>query len=282
MGIETAVALAGGGQIISGISNYFNQRSQNRQIRDRNRAAERYTIPLINQGQTPSSLETSLAELLSGWSQRGSTPNEAFNTGQDSLMQLLRSNPLGRTMQGLEGMAATGDPFDTSNMFSTLEHVDARQRSRALADLRAGSSGLGQRFGSSMMRGEEDLVERLLENTSARNAQIQMGAHESAQGRRLQASNQLGGMVGQQADMANTLANLGLGQEQSAQTMMQLLLGGYGQLSGMQAGRQNQSMQALGMLLGLPITQSYNPGTDMGQLGQLLLIMAKLREKDDA
>jgi hypothetical protein len=174
-------------------------------------------------------------------------------------------------------MAATGDPFDTSRMFSTLEQVDARQRSRALADLRAGSSGLGQRFGSSMMRGEEDLVERLLENTSARNAQIQMGAHESAQGRRLQASSQLGGMVGQQADMASTLANLGLGQEQSAQTAMQLLLGGYGQLSGMQAGRQNQSMQALGMLLGLPVTQAYNPGGDLSQLGQLLLFMNMMK-----
>jgi hypothetical protein len=272
MGIEAAM-MAGSTLVNAGMG-WYNQRQQNKQLQDRQAMASKFLSPYLNEG--PGGAETGLAQLLARLS-GGTQPNEAFNTGQDALMQMLRADPNKRTMNMLTGMMQTGDPFDTSEMFKTLETVDARQRQRALADLRGGSTGLGQRFGSSMMRGEEDLVGQMLQSTSARNAQIQQGSYEAAQGRRMQAAGQMGELNQQHSQLATTLANLGLAKDQANNAALQLLLGGYGTLGGMQTNRGNQTMQALSLMLGQPMTQTYNPGGDLGQLAQLMLFMNMMK-----
>lgn len=279
MGLAAAAAIAGAGSLINAGSNIYGSISQNRQLKQRQEMASRYMSPFLNGG--PGAAETGLDQLLARLS-NGTTGGEAFNTGQDSLLQMLRTDPNAKARTAMEGMLETGDPFDTSNMFRMLEQVDARQRASGLADLRAGASGLGQRFGSSMMQGEQDVVKQLLESTGARNAQIQQGSYEAAQGRRMQAATSIQEMTQQHAQVAQTLANLGIAKDQADQTATQLLLSGYGQLGNMQSNRQTQMMQALSMLLGQPMQSMYNPGNDIGQIGQLMLFMNMMGNKGGA
>lgn len=274
MGMAAAGAMMGASTLVNAGMGIYNQAQQNKQIRARQAMAMQYLTPYLNGG--PGLAESGLSDLLMRMS-NGTQPGEAFNTGQDALMQMLRSNPNQQTLNQLNSMVATGDPFDTSNMFKTLQAVDDRQRARGLADLRAGATGLGQRFGSSMMQGEQDLVGQLLDTSAARNAQIQQGAYEAAQGRRLQAAGQIADINQQHANLATTLANLGLSQNQAHNAALSMLLSGYGQLGSMQSQRQGLNMQALSMLLGAPMTQTYNPGGDLGQMAQLMLFLQMMK-----
>lgn len=139
---------------------------------------------------------------------------EAFNVGQDGLAQAIRSDPMtrrGTADATFEQMAANGMRFDTSELFGALGAQDARRREEALGEFRGSAGSLGQRFGTASRAQEGDLMAQLIENESARNAQIGMSAWEAAQGRRMQAAQQLGGLEGQRAQ--ERLGLLGLAQQ---------------------------------------------------------------------
>lgn len=222
----------------------------------------------------------------------GSLPGmESFNTGQDSLMQMLRAGP-GAVDRSLASMVETGNPFDTSPLFDALGVQDRRARDEGLASVYAGASGLGERFGSATARGATDFLTRFTEGLNTRNAGIASGAYEAAQGRRLQAADQITGReqvlagiaqalqsaglnmadLGVRATGANNQAGVaaaGLGQAQQGlrAQLLQMLLGA-------EQGRNQFNLQTLGLGMGAQSPQpAYTYGSAAGDLGQLLLMM---------
>lgn len=125
-----------------------------------------------------------------------------FNVGQDGIMQMLRSTPGGAALNEL---SLDGGRADASELFARLQPVRDLQLNRGLASLRARAPGLGSRFGSAMMRGEENLVNELLTNYAAQDAQTELALAEGAQNRRLQASQVGSGMM---SSVLNLLGNL--------------------------------------------------------------------------
>lgn len=169
---------------------------------------------------------------------QGMLSGSGFNTGQDALMQSLRTDPTAKSNQALQGIIeGGGNPFDTTQMFRALGVIDQRNTDSAVAQTRAGSSGLGQRFGSYMARQEGSMRQQANENAAARNAQIQMSSYGDAQQRLLAGIGQLSG--NEQFAAQNRLAAAG-----------QLQQGGLGaaglQLQGV--GQNNQAQQALAAL----------------------------------
>lgn len=222
----------------------------------------------------------------------GSLPGmSAFNTGQDSLMQMLRAGP-GAVDKSLASMVETGNPFDTSPLFDALGVQDRRARDEGLASVYAGASGLGERFGTATARGATDFLTRFTEGLNTRNAGIASGAYEAAQGRRLQAAGQITGREQVLAGIAQALQSAGLnmadlglratgannqagiaaaGLNQSQQglraQLLQLLLGA-------EQGRNQFNLQTLGLGAGMqPVMPGYGYGNAAGDLGQLLLMM---------
>jgi hypothetical protein len=187
-----------------------------------------------------------------------------LNTGQDGIMQQMRNGPEDQVQQDvintLMGISQTGDPFDTSEMFKALGLQDARTRDESVATLRAGASGLGQRFGSASGRAEADLLSELADQTALRNAGIQMQSYESAQGRRQQA---LGGVL--QATNA---------QEAEQMALAQLMQSVFGQLMGAEQGRNSFNAQLLSAASGMGGVQapSATPGA-VGDIGNLLFML---------
>src|SRR5215213_2579648 len=121
MGLELAAgaAILGTG---AGLYEGNQQRNDARRQRDR----------LMQLGATPYGAENDISSFL----QRLQNPNQAFNPGQDALMQYLRS---------------AGQPFDTSAQFAALAPLEARDIQTQVSQLRAGAGSLGQRFGGAMM-----------------------------------------------------------------------------------------------------------------------------------
>jgi len=141
-------------------------------------------------------------------------------------------------------LAETGNPFDTSELFSALQPLRARQLRESLGTLRAGAPGLGQRFGSAMRANEQGTVLQHLESISAQDAGIQMQAHEAAQGRRLGAGQAL---------------------NSSALALMELL-------GRTEQGRRTGNLQALSVAAGVPQAQGVNWGQPGFDIGQMLLL----------
>lgn len=130
-------------------------------------------------------------ELLSG---TGALGTAGFNTGQDALMQMLRSDPRTKVDQTLEGiMANQGDPYNNSELFRSMGVLDQRAIDEQIGQLRGSFAGLGQRFGSSAQRQEGTIRREMTDDMMARNAQIQAAAYEAAQGRRMDAASALTG-----------------------------------------------------------------------------------------
>ena len=200
MGVETAAMLiGGGGAVASGVGNIMQGRREGRRARRmEDRAMEQFS-----RTQQPGFLESLL--------------QSGFNTGQDGQMQALRAVPGGQT-------------FDTSGMFEALQPLRQRQLQSGLGELRSSAPGLGQRFGSAMMRDQNLLTQEHLQNIAAQDAGIQMQAFESGQGRAI--------------DLMRILA-------------------------GLEGGRQGQQLQALQIAGGMPASPQVaygQPGVDIGQM----------------
>ena len=120
---------------------------------------------------------------------------QAFNAGQDGLMQFLRADPAGK-MQGTNGVlqeiAATGLPSDISSLFTQASAVNRDNNADLLAQATGTGGGLGQRFGSATQRVAGDTARRLANEQSLQNSQLALQVAEAAAGRRLGAASQLG------------------------------------------------------------------------------------------
>jgi hypothetical protein len=232
MGLETvaAGAMIGGNLLNSGFG-YMNQRANRRQANDwRNYMMQQIQGQMVDPNQR-SPYEDILAQYM--------TPMGRFNMGQDGGMQALRADG-NRQMNAMgvyqDIMRGGGNPFDTSEMFRALGAVDDRQMANAVAQMRAGATGLGQRFGGAMLNQEADLRRDMLQNLQARNAGIQSQAYEAAQGRLMGAA------------------------DASQAAIMQMIQQGYG----MSMGNRQMNAQLLGMLSGQqPVPYSQNP---LGQM----------------
>ena len=181
-----------------------------------------------------------------------------FNVGQDALMQALRTDPVAKSNQALQGIVGQqGNPFNASDLFRALGVMDQRATDQAVSQTRAGASGLGQRFGSFMARQEGDLRSRANEAAAARNAQIGMQSHEAAQQRLLQAMGLMSGNeqfaaqnqlanAGQLQQSALAAGNLGLGGAQANNAAQAQLAGlqQQAQMANQTAGLQGQQTQA--------------------------------------
>jgi hypothetical protein len=220
MGVDPITLIAGSSAVANTIGNISHQRGERR----RQRRIEGMAMDQMQTG--PSFLENLL--------------RSQFNTGQDGQMQMLR----GAGGRALEELAETGAPFDTSQLFEALRPVRQRQLEEGLGVMRAGAPGLGQRFGSAMMRGEELTVLEHLQNIGAMDAGINYQAHEAAQDRRLGA------------------AQVGLGAQQN---LMQLLMQA-------EQGRRGTNLGALQVAAGLPGTPQVSYGQPGFDIASLMLL----------
>ena len=274
MGLEVMIpiALAAAGTGASAYSNYGNAKNAEAQRRRNQQLIEQFVLPTLQGG--PGKGEGMMEQLLGEW--MPTTGGQGFNTGQDALMQMLRSRPQDRTQDILEGIAEGGAPFDASGVFKTLRTLDDRKRKEAIAGLRSGASGLGQRFGTAQRAAEGDMLSQLLEGEAARDEQIAMQSYEAAQGRRMGAVQMLGQRDQQTAGIAQLLAQLGLQQGGLAQQDRGQQMQGIMQLIQAASARRGQTMQGLSFLTGQPAEQGYNPGEDVMGLAQLLLLAGNL------
>jgi hypothetical protein len=195
-------------------------------------------------------------------------PGQNFNTGQDGLMQSLRSDPQTKVDETLGGIGHEGgNPFNTSELFRALGVMDQENTNQAVAQTRAGASGLGHRFGSYMANQEGNMRTQANNAAAARNAQIGMQSHEGAQARAMQALGMLSGR-----EQFNTQAGM-----QGQQNQMQLLQ----TLLGAQQGRMGQNMQLaqLGYGAGQPVAAPGYGGAfqDAGQMASMWAMMQPRR-----
>jgi hypothetical protein len=181
------------------------------------------------------------------------TGTQGVNAGQDALMQMMnkdigapRNDFLGGQLQQL-GM---GDSqFDNSNLFAAMAPLDQRVIDEQVSQLQGGKGSFGQKFGSQTRKQETDLRSQFAQNITARNAGIQQQSFEAAQGRRMGALGQLGGLEQFYGQMPFQNAALQL---QAAQGAGQLGQGSAGlnlqaqlanQQAGLQTGLQNAAFQ---------------------------------------
>lgn len=195
-----------------------------------------------------------------------------LNSGNDGLMQLLRgSGGAGRTLNEL---ATTGNPFDVSQMFTSLQPIEDRMLEETLGDLYGSFSGPGQRFGTAAMRGASDLRGRALEDAMLRRSQISQSAFEAAQGRRLGASQLIGALTGQADELGlrSGVANQNAYAQQIAQ-----MLSALGMLGGMGQQRQGFNAGLAGMFAGMPMPQSTMGaiGSGMGDLASIFAFLGR-------
>jgi hypothetical protein len=219
--VTAAMVFSAAGSVVDTVGNVSQNRSAGR------RANRIESAAMGQMSNTPSELERLL--------------RSRFNVGQDGGMQFMRSSPGGAAISEL---SETGSPFDTSEMFDALQPVRGRQLNEGLAALRAGAPGLGQRFGSAMLRNEGQTVLEHLQNIAAQDSQMQFQAHESAQGRRLQAS------------------QIGFGSE----------LGFLQLMAQLEQNRRSGNLQALGIAAGVPQPGAISYGQPGQDIGQLLLL----------
>jgi hypothetical protein len=120
-----------------------------------------------------------------------------YNAGNDALMQLLRADPsrqLTATDSQMAEMLATGNPFNTSNQFDSLQKLFGQNTDDAVARIQGSTGRLGARFGSATQQNVARSVERLNTERNAQLASLEQQAFESAQGRRMGAANLLAGL----------------------------------------------------------------------------------------
>lgn len=133
--------------------------------------------------------------------------SRGMNVGQDALFQMLRA-PIGdfndpKYTANLDRFASGDTRFDTSGLLDSLRPIDQRNLDEQLAALHGSAGSLGARFGTAMQEQERRLRGDFLDNTSARNAQIQQQAFEAAMGRATTA-------LGLQGQREATLGGLGV------------------------------------------------------------------------
>jgi hypothetical protein len=251
MGVDpvTAGLIIGGGSQLLGLGLGANEASRSRREAGRTR---RQAQGMMQTG--PSEIEQLLKAFAGPGG--GASGNQAFNAGQDSLSQMLRSDG------GLQQMASTGNPFDTSAMFAALAPVEERMQQQQLAGLRgsAGTGQLGARFGTAFANAEGGLRAQMADESANRRAGIQQSAFENAQQRRLAATDQLTGA-------ASASGQLGLSQ----MGMLLQALTGAGQLGSQRASTNAALMGAASIPtpggFGQQVAQS---GADMATLLYLL------------
>lgn len=280
MAIGTGLAL-GLGAGASALGSWMNARGAKKSAQQQNAYGQNVAGQLRGaMQQGPSALEQQgagmlgqggldLASLLGG-------AGGGFNTGQDALMQMLRADPTAKSAETLQSIiGAQGNPFDTSGLFDALGVVDERNLNNAAAGLRAGASGLGQRFGGAMLQADTNLRRQALEDTGVRNAGLQYQAHGDAQSRMLQALGMLQGgeMFGAQQglNIASLLQQGGLAAGQLGLQAQGQQHGLFNSLLGAEQSRRasNQGLLAGSLQAGSPIpVPGY--GNVVGGLGALI------------
>lgn len=135
MGVETAIAIGAGSQLLGAGLQY----GENRAARKRVQANE----DLIKQN---------------------------INSGQDSFLQYLRSDPT----------ALKPFQFDASQAFKDLQAQDTLNTNDQINQLRSGAGSLGARFGSGFAAREAMLRSRITAANDARNAGIEQSSFNNA------------------------------------------------------------------------------------------------------
>lgn len=151
-----------------------------------------------------------------------------INAGQDSFLQLLRSNP----------DALKPFMFDTSSAFKALTAQDKITTADQVAGLSASTSSLGSRFGTGYGANEAMLRSRIAASLDARNAGISQSAFNTA--------------------LSSGMQDFQFGQSNQF-NLLQLLMNA-------QAGQRGQQLQALGMQAPGFGGMVGGTGVDIGQL----------------
>jgi hypothetical protein len=240
--LPAALAMMAGGQI-------WGAAEQNKSNKKRQRQMNQHLLPRLGGSGTGgmSEAEKMLMDFLGNQDVNQLFSGKAWNSGQDGLMQMLNQ-----------------DTFDPAQLFASWEPIEQRAMNNALADSFGQASGLGQRFGSAMMREEGRVRGEGAENAAARRQETTVGLHESAQDRRLQAAQGLGNMGSQQAQLMLQF--------------MSAMMGGMQGLGSLGESRGNRELGLLNMLFGFPAGGNAFPGamTDMGGFLAMLPMLQSL------
>lgn len=253
-----------------------------------------YETQLTGRAANPFSLDFAMPDL----------PNVYRDLGvaTDPILQSLRAgSPNASALSGnLLDLLNTGDPFDTSIISASLDPLRQRNTARAMATLQAGAPGLGQRFGTAQRASAQELQRQALEDAAAQDSQLLFAGHESAQARRLQAAGQLNAQdqndIARQNAVLSALigqANVGLGQGRNQIDLsnlglesQRLALAGQTEqdqilqtLLGNKNAQNQQILQALGIMGGVPVGAAPGYGSVAGDAGQLLLLYSLLGKK---
>jgi hypothetical protein len=202
----------------------------------------------------PQDAELQLAKLYGGMVNGRGQGMQGFNTGQDALLQIMRSDPMQRTLSGQER-------FDTSGLFAALEPMEQRAQRNALMQLRGSAGSLGQRFGTAFAGREADLLANMTEQAGARRAGISQQSYEAAQARRMQG-------MGQYAGMAQDYAGNSMAQQAQLMNLIQMM-------NAASMGRNQFNAGLAGMAAGIPQAPGFGgqiaqTGTDIATLMYLL------------
>jgi hypothetical protein len=216
---------------------------QNKSNKKRQQQMDRHLIPRLGpMGDSGmGAAEKMLMEFLGNQDISQLFSGRAWNSGQDGLMQLLNQ-----------------DTFDPAKLFESWEPIEQRTMNNALADSFGQASGLGQRFGSAMMREEGRVRGEGAENAAARRQETTVGLHESAQDRKLQAATGLGQMGAQEI--------------QGMLQFMSAMMGGMQGLGQMGAQRSNNDLGLLSLLFGMPMGGNAFPGA-MSDIGGFMAML---------
>lgn len=149
MGLETALAIGAGSQVLGGILGY-----------GENKAAAKRASQTAAKGSAIAG-----APLAST-----ATINQALNSGQDSFLQYLRANPT----------ALRPFQFDASSAFDALKANDQQTINDQINQLSAGAGSLGARFGSGFAAQDALTRERFASGIAARNAGIAQSSFNTA------------------------------------------------------------------------------------------------------
>lgn len=167
------------------------------------------------------------------------TAGEAFNVGQDGLMQSMRrdiSAVQDPNVSSSLARAVNGDTqFNNTELFAALQGLDQRALNDQVTALQGSAGSFGQRFGTAGQQAEANLRGNFTAQTRARDAQIAQQSFEAAQGRMMQG---LGlGLNREQFGTQTALQNAQLQQAAAAQ------LAGLG-VQQQQMGLQNNQFNA--------------------------------------
>ncbi len=233
--ITLGLLLSAGSGILGG---FFGDKTNKRNLRaqqQRQGQIDQWAQGLMQQG--PTGAETQFLNFLTN-----SFSGEEWNAGQDSLMQMLRS-----------------DPVSTDKLFQSWEPLEQRALDTALGDFWGTTSGLGQRFGSAAARETGRIRGEAAENSIARRAQTSTQLAGENADRRFQAANALQQMILNATGMQ---------------------MGGYGTLGQLANQRQGMNAQLLGIMAGggAPMAQPSGIPGAMGDISQLLMMLPFLQQ----